>query len=39
LPGLKSQHAPNSNTFKALDKEEKNLITKHLGGRSRKNRK
>jgi len=39
LPGLKAQHAPNSNTFKALDKEEKNLIMKHLGGRSRKNRK
>jgi len=39
LPGLKAQHAPNSNMFKALNKEEKNLIMKHLGGRSRKNRK
>ena len=36
LPGLKAQHAPNSNAFKALNAEEKNLIMKHLGGTKRK---
>ena len=48
IPALKAQHALNSNAYKALNAEEKNLIMKHLGGarrsrtkrnnRSRKNR-
>lgn len=38
LPELKAQHAPNSNAYKALNAEEKNLIMKHLGGKRRNNR-
>jgi hypothetical protein len=36
IKGLKAQQAPNSNAFKALNAEEKNLIMKHLGGTKRK---
>jgi hypothetical protein len=39
LPRLKANHSPNSNAFKALSAEEHNLIMKHLGGKTRKNRK
>ena len=38
IPQLKAAYAPNSNEWLALNKEEKNLIQKHLGGWNRHTR-